>query len=63
MEKGKEKNKKSTLNNHHRLILDKFKKESKKLPKYKSDLEKLTKKLSKMEKKNKQIKKLNRNFK
>ena len=47
----KEKNKKSTLNNHHRVILDKFKKESKKLPKYKNDLEKLNKKLIKLNKK------------
>ena len=48
----KEKNKKSTLNNHHRIILDNFKKESKKLPKYKLDLEKLRKRLEKLDKKN-----------
>lgn len=48
----KEKNKKSTLNNHHRIILDKFKKENKKLPKYKLDLEKFKKRLNKLEKKN-----------
>lgn len=47
----KEKNKKSTLNNHHRIILDKFKKESKKLPKYKIDKDKLEKKLIKLNKK------------
>ena len=48
----KEKNKKSTLNNHHRQILEKFKKEDKKLPKYKTDLSKLTKRLEKLNKKN-----------
>lgn len=47
----KDKNKKSTLNNHHRIILDKFKKEYKKLPKYKQDLEKNKKKLVKLNKK------------
>ena len=45
------KNNKSTLNNHHRIILNKFKKESKKLPKYKSDLEKLKNKFTKINKK------------
>ena len=48
----KEKNKKSTLNNHHRLILEKFKKEKKKLPKYKLDLEKIQKRFDKLNKKN-----------
>ena len=47
----KDKNKKSTLNNHHRIILDKFKKENKKLPKYKLDLEKSKSRLLKLEKK------------
>ena len=51
-EKEKEKNKKSTLNNHHRIILDKFKKEKNRLPKYKLDKEKYIKKLEKLEKKN-----------
>lgn len=48
----KEKNKKSTLNNHHRIILEKFKKEKKKLPQYKLDREKYIKKLEKLDKKN-----------
>ena len=47
----KDKNKKSTLNNHHRIILEKFKKENRKLPKYKNDLDKLKSKLTKLEKK------------
>lgn len=47
----KDKNKKSTLNNHHRQILDKFKKENKKLPKYKTDLEKFEKRFNKLNKK------------
>lgn len=47
----KDKNKKSTLNNHHRIILEKFKKENKKLPKYKTELEKLRSKIIKLEKK------------
>ena len=49
--KDKKNNNKSTLNNHHRIMLNKFKKEKNKMPKYKANVIKLTKKLEKLNKK------------